>query len=179
MATAANSPALPARWRPRKRLWAALAFALAITAVLGAISEWRDDHAFLINTSDSLPNWAFVIHRNRSPEPGAYVFFDPPATGLVHRHFGAKPHMFGKIVYGMPGDLVSHTGPIVTINGRAVAHMKPLTRLGEALTPGTVGPVPQGCYFVGTPHPDGFDSRYAEIGFVCRKQIIGTGEPIL
>jgi conjugal transfer pilin signal peptidase TrbI len=28
-------------------------------------------------------------------------------------------------------------------------------------------------------HPDGFDSRYGEIGFACAKQIIGTGTPIL
>ena len=87
--------------------------------------------------------------------------------------------MFGKRVYGMPGDVVTHMGSVVAINGKPVAHMKPLSRSGERLTPGTTGRVPQGCYFVGTPHPDGFDSRYAEIGFVCGKQIIGTGEPIL
>jgi conjugal transfer pilin signal peptidase TrbI len=39
--------------------------------------------------------------------------------------------------------------------------------------------VPRDCYYVGTDHPDGFDSRYAEIGFACRKAILGTGTPIL
>ena len=87
--------------------------------------------------------------------------------------------MFGKIVYGMPGDTISHVGRQVAVNGHLVAQMKPLTRFGERLTPGATGPVPKGCYFEATPHKDGFDSRYAEIGFVCARQVIGTGEPIL
>jgi type IV secretory pathway protease TraF len=38
---------------------------------------------------------------------------------------------------------------------------------------------PGGLLFCRTPHKDGFDSRYADIGFVCARQIIGTGEPLL
>lgn len=178
MATAVSDAPAPS-WRPRKRLWGMLGVLLVGSIVLTAVSDWRDSHAFLINTTDSLPNWAFVIHRNQLPARGDYVFFDPPSTPLVRRHFGTKPKMFGKIVYGMPGDVVGHHGPNVTINGKTVARMKPLTRLGEPLTLGVVGAIPQGCYFAGTPHKDGFDSRYADIGFVCRKQIVGTGEPIL
>ncbi|MBR7513477.1 S26 family signal peptidase, partial [Mycobacterium tuberculosis] len=82
--------------------------------VLGAISDWRDNHALLINTTDSLPNWAFVIHRNKVPVRGEYVFFDPPPSDLVRRHFGDKPQMFGKIVYGLPGDVVAHWHRAVT-----------------------------------------------------------------
>jgi len=29
---------------------------------------------------------------------------------------------------------------------------------------------------MGSPHPDGFDSRYAAIGFVCAKQIVGVSK---
>ena len=57
--------------------------------------------------------------------------------------------------------------------------MKPRTRQGEPLTPGATGVVPAGCLYAGTEHPDGFDSRYAEIGFVCGRQILGVGTPIL
>lgn len=166
-------------WRPQKRLWAIFGCGALISIALTVIAEWRDDHALLINASDSLPNWAFVIHRNRAPERGDYIFFDPPANALVRRHFGAAPKMFGKIVYGMPGDLVAHAGDDVTVNGKWVGRMKPLTRFGERLTPGVTGLVPAGCYYVGTPHKDGFDSRYKDIGFVCRRQIVGTGEPVL
>lgn len=178
MATAANRvEAL--RWRPRTRMWGMLAVAFAGTLGFGAIGEWRDGHALLINTTDSLPNWAFLIQRHKLPARGDYVFFDPPPGELLRRHFGAKPQMFGKIAYGVPGDIISHIGRTVAVNGHPVAQMKPFTRFGEPLTPGATGRVPAGCYFAATPHKDGFDSRYGEIGFVCGRQIIGTGEPIL
>ncbi len=173
------SNATAAPWRPRKRLWGLYGGLVAGSVVLGAISDWRDNHALLINTTDSLPNWAFVIHRNAAPARGDYVFFSPPPSALVQRHFGRHPQMFGKIVYGMPGDVVGHVGPMVLINGRPIARMKPLTRSGEPLTPGATGRIPAGCYYTGTPHPDGFDSRYADIGFVCARQFVGTGEAIL
>jgi len=178
MATVADNPA-PRRWRPHTRLWGLAALFISGSVVLTGISAWRQDHLFLVNVSDSLPHWAFLIRRHRLPARGDYVFFDPPQSALLRRHFGARPRLFGKIVYGMPGDLVSHKGLDVAINGREVARMKAATRLGEALSPGATGPVPRGCYFVGSPHKDGFDSRYAEIGFVCVRQIVGIGEPIL
>ena len=92
--------------------------------VLGAISDWREDHALLINTTESLPNWAFLIHRNKLPARGDYVFFDPPASELVRAHFGPKPQMFGKIVYGMPG---------VAQDIGAVTRQLTLTRIAPAL----------------------------------------------
>lgn len=175
----AVSNATAAPWRPRKRLWGLCGGLVAGSVVLGAISDWRDNHALLINTTDSLPNWAFVIHRNKVPVRGEYVFFDPPPSELVRRHFGAKPQMFGKIVYGLPGDVVAHWHRAVTVNGRVVGYTKPTTRSGERLAIGPSGVIPAGCYYVGTPHKDGFDSRYAAIGFACRRQIVGTGEAIL
>ncbi|AOH87256.1 type VI secretion protein (plasmid) [Sphingomonas panacis] len=167
------------RWRPRKKLWAMLGIAIVGTTVIGGIGSWRDSHLLLINATDSLPNWAFMIRRHQLPVRGDYVFFDPPPSALLRRHFGAKPQMFGKIVYGMPGDVVGHHGAVVTINGAPIARMKPRTKSGEPLTPGAVGTVPAGCYYAGSPHKDGFDSRYAEIGFVCGRQIVGVGEPLL
>jgi len=178
MATAASEPA-PLRWRPRNRLWALLALGTVGSVAFTAISTWRDEHLFLVNASKSLPNWAFLIHRQQVPQRGDYVFFDPPASDLLRRHFGPEPQMFGKIIYGLPGDRVAHAGSLVLINGAAISRMKPRTRAGEPLTPGAVGAVPPGCYYAGTRHPDGFDSRYAEIGFVCRRQIVGVGEPVL
>lgn len=175
---AANEP-FAAGWRPRWHLWGALGLSIVAIGGYRAISEWRDHHALLINTTASLPNWAFLIHKNMVPHRGDTVFFMAPANALVRRHFGAKPQPFGKLVYGLPGDSVSHDGPWVAVNGRIVARMKPRTRTGEPLTPGATGRIPGGCYYVGTPHPDGFDSRYAEIGLVCTRQLIGTGIAIL
>lgn len=178
MATVASEP--PAcHALSRGRLWGLLGAFAGLCVVHAAIADWRDRHLLMINSTDSLPNWAFMIERGALPGRGDYVFFDPPADTLVRRHFGARPKMFGKIAYGVPGDLVGHDGPIVTINGKPVARMKLRSRFGETLSPGATGIIPAGCYFAGTPHPDGFDSRYAQIGLVCARQIIGTGTPVL
>lgn len=167
------------RWPPRRQLLGLLGIAILGSATLSAISSWRDQHLFLINASGSLPNWAFLIRRGAAPRRGDFIFFDPPRSALLTRHFGMKPQMFGKIVYGASGDIIAHSGDMVTINGRPVGQMKSRTSRNEPLTPGAVGVVPPNCFYVGTPHRDGFDSRYAEIGFVCRPQIIGVGESVL
>lgn len=169
----------PRPWRAARRRWLLLTGAVLLCLALSALQHWRSSHLLLINLTQSLPNWAFLVERDRVPARGDYIFFQPPPGALLRRHFGERRQPFGKLVLGMPGDVVAHQGALVTINGRAVVTMKPRTRLGEPLTPGHTGPVPRGCYFAGSAHKDGFDSRYAEIGFVCSRQIIGTGVPIL
>ena len=167
-------------WTPwRRRLWSIYAAGAVLLAGYSAITDWRDHHAVLINASESLPNWAFLIDRGKAPERGEYIAFDPPRTPLVTRHFGAHPAMFAKIVYGVGGDVVSRVGRTFFINGRKGAIAKVRSRFGEPLALGPTGTIPAGCYFVGTPHKDGFDSRYAGIGWPCAKQVIGTGTPIL
>ena len=164
--------------RPR-RTWSIVALVCLAAPAYMALSEWSASHAFLINSTESLPNWAFLIEKNKTPARGDYAFFKLPRTPLTEAHFGANPKPFGKRVMGMPGDLVTRNGEVVSVNGRAVARMKPLTKRGEILVPGPIGRVPEGCYFMVTPHPDGFDSRYADIGFICSNAMIGTGVPVL
>ena len=167
------------RRRIRLRQWASVALLGIAWAGYNSLSAWQESHAFMVNASESLPNWAFFVTDNKAPEKGQYVFFSPPKSEIVSRHFGPDQGPFGKQVIGMPGSMVEHRGEWVYVDGVRVAHMKPRTRLGEKLHPGPTGVVPESCYYVGTPHPDGFDSRYAEIGFACRKAILGTGTPIL
>ena len=159
---------------------------IAATALLGAIAiayegldQWHDHHAILINASESLATWALLVETGRFPARGDYVVFDPGRDPLVIRHFGQHPKPFAKIAYGVPGDVISRDGARMLVNGTEVSLLKPLTRQGEQLLPGPIGRVPAGCIFAGTPHKDGFDSRYAAIGFICRDRLIGTGEPIL
>lgn len=173
---------------PRWRTLGAIGIAVAAWA---GIRDWSQAHAFMINATDSLPNWAFFVEKNVLPTRGQYVFFRVPETPLVVAHFGANTKPFGKLVYGMPGDVVARYDELVSrgrydevehwvmVNGVRVAPLKPLSKRGEPLTAGPTGVVPKGCYFVATPHVDGFDSRYADIGWVCAKQIVGTGTPVL
>ena len=161
------------------RLFGTAALLLTAGAVYAALEAFHRNHALMINASDSLPNWAFYMTRGSAPKRGDYISFVAPRSRLVLTHFGAKPPMFAKIVYGMPGDSITRIGTKVLINGKVVGHIKPLSKRGEPLALGPTGIIPQGCYYAGTPAKDGFDSRYAAIGFVCVSQIFGTGVPIL
>ena len=153
--------------------------AAALAAAFSALSSWRDHHALLINASGSLPNWAFFIDRTKMPGRGDLVFFDPPPSTLLTRHFGAHLRPFGKRVYGVAGDSVTTRGRFFLVNDHVVAKAKVTSRLGEPLAMGRTGIIPRGCYFVATAHPDSFDSRYAAIGWICRPRILGVGRAIL
>lgn len=170
----------PRFWSPaRRRRWGVLlGIAVAGTGYAG-LASWSEAHVFLVNQSTSLPNWAFLVERHRVPRRGDYVFFDPPASALLERHFGRDHRPFGKIVYGVGGDQVTRRGRLFLVNGRPVAIAKPRTLRGEPLDIGPTGTVPRGCYFVATPNKDSFDSRYALIGWICGRQLIGTGKAIL
>jgi conjugal transfer pilin signal peptidase TrbI len=162
------------RWR-----YAAIALLAAGLAGTQALASWRDSHLVLINATLSLENWAFLVERGTKPRRGDIAFFVAPPNRIVTEHFGIPTPPFGKRVYGIAGDRVRREGDVVSVNGRPVARLKPLTKSGERLTPGPTGIIPQGCYYMGSPHKDGLDSRYADIGFVCHKQILGTGRAIL
>ncbi|WP_159979288.1 MULTISPECIES: S26 family signal peptidase [unclassified Novosphingobium] len=154
--------------------------ALAVGALaLQSLSHWGSSHALMINESESLPNWAFLVEAGRFPARGDYVIFNPGRDPLVIKYFGEHPSAFAKVAYGIPGDVVSRNGSDVLVNGHKVARLKPLTRRGDPLEAGPVGTVPHNCVFAGTDHKDGFDSRYAAIGFVCGHRIAGVGRPIL
>lgn len=168
----------PARPR-RARIYAGVILIFGGIALLQGISAWKASHAFLINTSPSLPNWAFVLETKAPPTRGALIFFRPPVSDVLTRNFGSKPQLFGKLVYGVGGDTVTRDDRTFFVNGRAVAVAKTQSRKGEPLALGPVGVIPHGCYFAGTPHKDGFDSRYALIGWICRDRIVGTGTPVL
>lgn len=167
----------------RRTGWLVLGTALFLT--WSSVDSYASEHIFLVNRTESLPNWAFFMRRGGDAVEGDVVFFEPPKTKLVVDHFGAEPSPFGKIVYGVAGDEVRHDGEKVLVrrkgesDWRVVGSMKAVSMRGEVLKEGPVGVVPADCFYVGTPHKDGFDSRYAAIGFVCRKQLIGIAEESL
>lgn len=149
--------------------------ALALTA-LGAFAK---GHALMINASPSLPYWAIWTIKGAVPQRGDIILFLPPPSPLLQAHFGKEPKPFGKVVSGVPGDVVTSEDRAFFVNGHLVAMAKPVSRRGEPLALGPTGTVPKGCYFVTTPHKDSFDSRYAAIGWVCKSRILGVGRPIL
>jgi conjugal transfer pilin signal peptidase TrbI len=143
------------------------------------VDAFAKEHAFLINASPSLPNWAFWLDKHAPIARGSLIFFEPPKSKLLDVHFEEGAQLFGKRVLGVPGDIVRHHGREVFINGQKIAERLEETRLGIPLHKGPEGPIPQDCFYTGTDHPRGLDSRYAEIGFICRGQILGSGRAIL
>src|SRR3546814_3889969 len=89
MAAAVNDAA-KLGWRPNPKLLLLLGAFVGGSVALTGLADWSDDHLFLVNTTDSLPNWAFLIERGRLPAKGEFIFFDPPASALLRRHFGAR-----------------------------------------------------------------------------------------
>ncbi len=164
---------------PRLRRSLLLTGIVLLPLAWGPLDAFGKNHAFLINASPSLPNWAFWLDKKAPIARGSLIFFEPPLSTLVERHFGPGPQMFGKRVLGVAGDTVSHEGSAVFINGKRVATRLEVTRLGVPLAAGPEGVIPQGCFYTGTSHPRGLDSRYGAIGFVCRGQILGSGRAIL
>lgn len=168
--------------RSGKPYWRRLALVggLATAAcALSGVARFGETHALMINASPSLPYWAIWLDRSATPGRGDVILFDPPTLPLVTAHFGKDPKPFGKRVAGIAGDVVTIRNRDIYVNGRFVARAKPKSRRGEPLALGPTGIVPAGCYFATTGHKDGFDSRYAAIGWVCKSQILGVGRPIL
>src|SRR3546814_17316286 len=78
-----------------------------------------------------ISDWSSDVCSSDLPAKGEFIFFDPPASALLRRHFGARPRMFGKKVYAVAGDVIAHDGMTVTINGVPTVRMQPFTKAGE------------------------------------------------
>ncbi len=153
--------------KPRRKILDRRFWVLSISGLL----FWMAVSHFWVlgmNRSESLPYHLVAIHKGEMPERGELVAFYPGATS-----FYPAGVWFVKYLSGTPGDRVTRRGNVVYVNDREVARLKPAAKNGMPLFPGPTGVIPEGHYFVSTPHPDGFDSRYAEIGFVPQEKIIG------
>ena len=165
-----------AKLPPRLLLWTGLG---AAALALSSLAAFAQNHALMINASASLPHWAIWLERGAIPKRGDIILFDPPPSKLLEAHFGREPEPFGKQVLGVGGDIISERERTYFVNAKPVALAKRRSRRGEPLALGPTGVIPPGCYYVGTAHKDGFDSRYAAIGWICRPRILGVGRPIL
>lgn len=147
---------------------------LAILGIRGA-TGLASTYRLSINETESLPNWAFWINqRERTPKRGQIAAFVPPPNPYYPRGT-----IFCKVVYGVPGDLVTRVGRDYFVAGKFVGHAKEASQTGRLAALGPTGILPPGHYFVGTGHKDGYDSRYADIGWVPQSHIVGTAAPVL
>ena len=154
--------------------WMWLCAIILAAGGLRSLHVWSQDHFFLINQTQSLPNWIFIVDKGTPPKKGDMVAFVP----------GPNPYYpddlpFVKIVRGIGGDEVSIEGVEIAINGQRLGAIKSLTGANPNVTAVEPGTIPDGQYFVWSPSPDSFDSRYKEIGYVETNRIIGRARPLL
>lgn len=120
-----------------------------------------------MNITHSLPGYVFVIEKGVPVVKGEAFAFTPPKNPYQN------DHLFVKVVKGVAGDLVEWNGQEFYINGELLGVAKKVSLDGKPLTRSGRGVIPQGYYFVWTPHPDSFDSRYGEIGLIHETAFIG------
>ncbi|GAB4362301.1 MAG: hypothetical protein Kow006_33520 [Gammaproteobacteria bacterium] len=160
-------------WR-RFRRWCGLT--LLLIGLIGGMDALASPWVTLgINGTPSLPGVLYLVIKGQAPRGrGDLVAFRPP----THR-FYPEGMVFIKRVGGLPGDVVSRRGPAFYINGGFVGLAKAETSGGEPLAPGPVGVIPPGAIFVWTGHPDSYDSRYADIGWIAADRIVGRALRLL
>lgn len=154
--------------------WAWICAALALIGLIRSAMSWSNDHYILINQTQSLPHWAYIVDKGVLPARGEMVAFTPGPNPYYPEDIA-----FVKIVRGIGGDEVAIEGTEVAINGERLGAIKSLTGANMSVTAIDPGPVPSGAYFVWSPSPDSFDSRYKEIGYVAQARIIGRARPLL
>lgn len=125
------------------------------------------------NATDSVDGLVFLIVKDSVPPKGGLVAFWPPENAFYHNIW------FVKYLKGVPGDRVERQGRLFYINGESMGYAKPASSSGVALRPSGGGVIPQGFYFVWTPHADSFDSRYAQIGWIPQNRLIGRAFRLL
>ena len=145
------------------RRWGGAYLAVVLAALL-----FKAHFVFGINSSASLPQHVFLIHKGEAPQRGQYVAFRWQGGGL---HPAGTT--FVKILAGVPGDVVTRNERDFFVNGEFVGTAKTHSRSGAALEPAAAGVIPPGHYFVRAPHPDSLDSRYRLPGLIAQDQIIG------
>ena len=121
------------------------------------------NYTFAWNVDHSLERKVFFLSRGYSDlKVGQKVFF------------AKEGHKVIKIIGGVAGDVVEQKNREFYINGKYMGYAKPLSKKGKALEIGFNGTIPEGKYFLYTPHKDSFDSRYKAMGLIDESDIIGT-----
>lgn len=169
----AAAPLLLAICKVRRNVFLGITGLVGGTAFVAWIAFAGYGYRFAENLTTSL-NGSFYVYKAGEPwKKGDYVAFR--SNGGHGYPAGAT---FIKVVVGVPGDTVSRVDRAFSVGGHYVGLAKTHAKTGEALEAAQGGVIPPGEYFLATPNPDSFDSRYAEIGNVKDMHIIGRAREL-
>lgn len=122
------------------------------------------------NVTESLPQTLFLVKEGESFSKGDMIQFAYKADKEKFLPDGSR---IIKIVAGIPGDVVRFEGNDFFINNVKFGKAKEISRSGRALTKNVAKTLSEDEYFVFTPHPDSFDSRYIHMGYISNSQVVG------
>lgn len=132
----------------------------------------------LFNWTPSLPyRVALLQYGAHTLQRGDYVVFAFEGEART-AYPGLNGQPFFKLVRGLPGDTVTVTGRVVSINGEVVGTAKTHAFDRRPLEPIGAMVIPPGHYYVQGTGPDSFDSRYRASGLVRAEQVLGTVVPL-
>ncbi|VAW82982.1 hypothetical protein MNBD_GAMMA12-3105 [hydrothermal vent metagenome] len=158
------------RYETRRRLKCWTLRGLLTILVAGLFFSWASYHySISINLTESLPGHVYWVNKKYYPKKGELIAFK-----ISENPFYKKNMMFIKIVGGLAGDMVTQKDNVYFINGRQVGRWHAQATSGQAMTKGPVGLIPEGYYFVYTPHSRSFDSRYGRVGWIHKLKVVGT-----
>jgi len=167
-----NSALRAARIAKNRRFIVALvAWAVAASLLLIGARPWA---RLAFNGSVSLPGFLYVIRVGERPERDQLVAFYPP-----HNRYYRDSMFFVKQVKGVGGDRIERRDAEFFVNGRHLATAKARSLKGQPLQPGPEGVLPDGYFWVWTQHPDSFDSRYADVGWIAPDRVLGRAYRLL
>lgn len=132
-----------------------------------------------INSTASLPLGLYVNAKKEALQRKDIVNFTVPDNSITKHQFEKHPFLpapkdFLKIIYGVAGDQVKVQKDFAyVLNTDGGCHMMRLKSLSNLKS----GVIPEGYVFVGTPHPQSFDSRY--YGLIETSTITGVYKPLL
>ncbi len=143
---------------------------VALAAMIALAVLWLAGASHLhVNASWSDGAWGYAAFPlfGEAPAIGHRVLFEPPeAVG------SELPYL--KTVRGVPGMTVSvDEDGTVRLDGVPAGRAKTHALDGRLLRAIAPGIIPPGHFYVHADHADSHDSRYAEIGLVPRRRILG------
>ncbi|HOK32042.1 MAG TPA: signal peptidase I [Limnochordia bacterium] len=148
---------------------------LLVSVVLAALIILFIAQSFLVEGSSMEPS--FHDGQRLMVEKVSYRFSEPKRGDVVvFRYPGDPRRKFIKRVIGLPGDEIVIKNGFLHINGQRIEEDYINGPTYGTYSAPTFGPVlvPEGHYFVlGDNRRNSDDSRYPDVGFVPRKNIVG------
>ncbi|MBN2864375.1 MAG: signal peptidase I [Thiotrichales bacterium] len=148
-------------------------FGVLFVLVAMVYYSFNEKYKFAVNLSESLPQSVFIVDKKPVKDVQRMDLVEFEYISQSGKMAFDDGSVFVKYIGGVPGDRIDFTSNQVFINGLPLAMLKEKSSKGLDLEPNKPRVLGDDEYFVYTPHPDSFDSRYAYVGYVKKSQLIG------